>query len=375
MAVKLFGVNDPESNKLWAKELYREAIRKTYFYDFMGTGPTSLVQCKEESEKSAGDSVTVSLIANAQQPGVLGGAQIEGNEEAMRTFTDAVLLNQLDFATRVRNKGTIDTQRVPYVLRDEARDFLSNLWKERMDISLFNQLAGNTAQTDTRYTGLNATTAATRVVRPLTITADENLTTSHKFTLAVLDKAIASAEVKTSSAVSRIRPVDIPMYNKNTGAKTGGYYRGVKYIAFLHNWQVHDLRTDASTAGNWYDIQQAAIMGGETTNNPIFMGGDVQGVHNGVLIMKCESIPEGVDSGTPTTTVASTRRAVLCGAQAVLCAFGQENKKGRMQWHEELFDYSQEMGVDSRCIFGITKTQFNSQDFGSIVIPTYAAAP
>lgn len=375
MAVTRYGVNDAEAVKLWARELYRESIRKTYFYDFMGTGPNSLVQAKEDTEKGAGDRITVSLLANAQQPGVASGGQIEGNEEAMRTYTDNVLIDQLDFATRTRNQGTIDAQRVPYNLREQARDFLSNLWKERMDIALFNQLAGNTAQTDTRYTGMQATTAPTRVVRPSTITADESLTSSHKFTLSVLDKAVALAEVKTASAVSRIRPVDIPIMNGSTGRASGRYYRGVKYVAFLHNWQVHDLRTDASTAGSWYDIQQAAMMGGEITNNPIFQGGDVVGVHNGVLIMKCESVPEGCDSGTPTTAVANTRRAVLCGAQAAICAFGQENKKGRMQWHEELFDYSQELGVDSRCIFGITKATFNSQDFGTIVMSTYAAQP
>ena len=375
MAVTRYGVNDAEAVKLWARELYRESIRKTYFYDFMGTGPNSLVQCKEDTEKGAGDRLTVSLLANANQPGVASGGQIEGNEEAMRTFTDDVLIDQLDFATRTRNQGTIDQQRVPYNLREQARDFLSNLWKERMDIALFNQLAGNTAQTDTRYTGMQATVAPTRSVRPAAITVDQSLTSSHKFTLSVLDKAVALAEVKTSSAVSRIRPVDIPVMNGSTGRQTGRYYRGVKYVAFLHNWQVHDLRTDASTAGSWYDIQQAAMMGGEITNNPIFQGGDVVGVHNGVLIMKCESIPEGCDGTTPTTQVASTRRAVLCGAQSAICAFGQESKKGRMQWHEELFDYKQELGVDSRCIFGITKAMFNSQDFGTIVMSTYAAAP
>lgn len=377
MAVKRFGVNDAESNKLWSKELFRESIRKSYFYDLMGTGKNSLVQLKEDSQKGAGDTVTVTLLANAQQPGVLGGAQIEGNEEAMRTYTDSVLLNQLDFSTRVRGEDTIDAQRVPYNLREDARDFLANLWKERMDIALFNQLAGNTAQTDTRYTGLNATVApsSTRIVRPATITADQSLTTSHKFSLAVLDKAVAHAEVKGSNGEPRIRPVDIPTFNGSTGKATGRYYRAVKYIAFLHNWQVHDLRADASSAGNWYDIQQAAIMGGETTNNPIFMGGDVVGVHNGVLIMKCESVPTGCNGSSPTTAVTAARRAVLCGAQAAICAFGQKNASGNMSWHEEMFDYGQELGVDSRCIFGITKTQFNSQDFGTIVMSTYAAAP
>ena len=43
-------------------------------------------------------------------------------------------------------------------------------------------------------------------------------------------------------------------------------------------------------------------------------------------------------------------------------------------WVEELFDYERELGVSAQTMFGIKKTQFNSVDFGTIVIASYAAA-
>lgn len=40
---------------------------------------------------------------------------------------------------------------------------------------------------------------------------------------------------------------------------------------------------------------------------------------------------------------------------------------------EELFDYDRELGVRASFIAGLKKTVYNSVDYGTIVIPTYAA--
>ena len=46
----------------------------------------------------------------------------------------------------------------------------------------------------------------------------------------------------------------------------------------------------------------------------------------------------------------------------------------RMRWFEELLDAGNQLRVTAGMIFGIKKTQFNSNDFGVITVPTYAAA-
>jgi len=40
-----------------------------------------------------------------------------------------------------------------------------------------------------------------------------------------------------------------------------------------------------------------------------------------------------------------------------------------------LFDYDRQFGVSVQTIIGAKKMQFNSKDFGTIVMSTYAAAP
>jgi hypothetical protein len=85
-------------------------------------------------------------------------------------------------------------------------------------------------------------------------------------------------------------------------------------------------------------------------------------------------MPLGIQSASSTVAVANTRRAVVCGAQAIMMAYGRDNGPGRYTWVEELFDYENELGVSAGCIFGIKKTVFNSLDFADVVLSTYAAA-
>lgn len=376
MAVRNYGVNDPETAKAWAAMTWAETIRKTYFYALMGASPDNVICRKDDLARGPGDRVTVTLIRSLTQAGIQGDGQVENFEESVQSFTDNVFIDALDFAVRMKNKGTIDQQRVPFNLREDARDLLSEHWAERLDIGLFNQLAGNTAQSDSRYTGLNSVTAPSSGrhfwaddTDPPANTADEDLVAADVMTMKVIDRAVARAEVKTTTGgAPRIRPTRI------RNLKSGGYWNGAKYVLFAHPWQIHNLRQDAATAGNWFDIERARVEGGDVTENPIFTGGNAVGIHNGVLIMKCESIPEGVNSSTG-ATVSDTRRAVLCGAQAAMCAFGQGNQNGRIAWEEDLFNYRKELGVDSHMLFGLKKAVFDSHDFGSIVISTYAAAP
>ncbi len=77
----------------------------------------------------------------------------------------------------------------------------------------------------------------------------------------------------------------------------------------------------------------------------------------------------------PVRQQTSTRRAVFCGAQAGALAFGKEFAEGvNYKWVEELFDYERELGVSAQTIWGVKKTVFNAQDFGTIVATTFAVA-
>ena len=140
------------------------------------------------------------------------------------------------------------------------------------------------------------------------------------------------------------------------------------FVCFLHPYQVTDLRTD-TTSGNWFDVQSKAMQGGRVSDNPIFTG--ALGVYNGVILHEANRVPL---TSTTTSSNSNTRRALLCGAQAGVVGFGRENGMNRMTWQEELFDYGNQLGVSAGAIFGVKKTRFNNKDFGTIVVPTYAAA-
>jgi N4-gp56 family major capsid protein len=349
MAVTSYGVNAPEAVKLWSKRLAREVKKATYAGKFIGTGDDALIQERVETKKDAGDRVRITLRMQLAGDGVQGDGTLEGNEEALTTYTDDLLLDQLRHA--VRSAGEMSGQRIPWSIREEARSGLTDWWATRWDASLFNQLCGFTPQTDTKYTGNNAVTAASRIVRQDGVANDESLSSSNKFTIDTLDETVAVA--KTASPM--LRPIR--------------YEGNEYYVVFLHPYQVRDLRIASSSA--WFDIQKARIQGGEKEPNPIFRGS--LGVWNGCILHETNYVTQGVNSSTGAADT-DVRRAVLCGAQSAGIAFGKGDSFESMNWHEEMFDYGNQLGVKAGCIFGLKKLRFNSADFGTIVMPSYAAA-
>lgn len=350
MASTSYGVNAAEAVKLWRKKLAREALKATWIGKFTGESDDSLIQIFDETGKGSGDRVTVILRMQLTGDGVLGDGTLEGNEESLATYTDNLLINQLRHG--VRSAGKMSEQRIPFKHREEAMMGLKDWWAGRLDVSFFNQIGGNLTQADTRYTGLNATLGPSTGFQmwPAAITTDETLGSTNTFTLDLIDTAVATA--KTLTPV--IRPV---MVNGNA-----------MYVLFLHPWQVKSMRTNTST-GQWLDIQKAAVQGDGSKSNPIFTG--ALGVYNNVIIHEAVRVPFGANSTTK-AKVASTRRAVMCGAQSAAIGFGEDYSFNKFDWNEELFDYGNQLGVEAGAIWGIKKLQFNSLDFSTIVISTYS---
>ena len=359
MAATTYGVNDPLSNKLWSKKLSVEALKQCWINKFTGSGTDSIIQIKEETSKAAGDKITYGLRMQLQGAGVEGDGTLEGNEEALSTYTDSILINQLRHA--VRNNGRMSQQRVPFSVRDEALSGLRDWFSARMDLAFFNQVCANTAQTATKYTGENAVVApdAAHQIWQNAQGSDASITAVDTFTLSMIDYAIERA--KTLDPVDAVAQTGVPIRPCMVG---GEEY----YVAILHPYQVTSMRT-STTTGQWLDIQKAAATGGEITDNPIFTG--ALGVYNNTAIHSSARIPIGNNNST--TTYSNCRRGVFLGAQAAAMAYGRDNGPGRFTWVEELFDYENQLGVSAGTIFGIKKIQFNSADFGSIVLSTYAA--
>ncbi|HKX55670.1 MAG TPA: N4-gp56 family major capsid protein, partial [Xanthomonadales bacterium] len=243
-------------------------------------------------------------------------------------------------------------QLVPFDIREHARLSLQDWWADRIDTWFFNQLCGNTLQTDLRYTGNQTAVAADadHIIRANGASTDASLssTAAAEFTLTLLDVAVEKAK----TLAVPIRPIMI-----------GGEE---KYVAFLHHRQVTDLRTNTAT-GQWFDIQKAAMQGGNVSKNPIYTG--ALGEYNGVILHASNRVPAASASAGEGLVV---RVAAFCGAQAVAMAFGRENGPERFQWVEDYFDYENQFGVAAGCIAGMKKLQFNGSDFAVVQLRTRA---
>lgn len=362
-----FGPNHPLAVKVWAKDLASEAMRRTWLNRFMGPSEDNIVQVKTELKRSAGSVIASGLKLQLIGDGILGDATLEGNEEALQFADDQILIDQLRHATRV--KGRMTEQRVPYNLRRESRDSLADWWARRWDTIGALHLTGYTpANTTPALTGGNTILApsANRIIRPNGKTTDQSLDSADVFDLRLLDLAKIMAEQSRLDgdllgAAQPIRPVRVD----------GNDY----YVAFLHDFQVHDLRQSQW----WTEIQLAAMQGGDVRDNPIFSG--ALGVYNGIILHKWSRLPQGVHSTTG-APVPNTRRAVLAGAQALSVAFGSDNSETRFTWVEEMFDYGNQFGVSAGSIFGMKKNRFipsdrvgAAEDFGAVVISTWAENP
>lgn len=358
MAVHTIGVNDALAVKLWSNRMDVEALKETTAYEFMGTGSGSLAQIMTETQKGAGDSVKWGIRMLASGEGTTENETQEGNEEGITRYSDIMVINELGHAHRVRAEGTIDRQRVPYDMREECYDSLKDWTADRVDTWFFNQLAGNQiVGLGTKYTGFNAIIApsATRIFRGGSLTTDQALQADSTavFKLSMIDKAVNLA--KTTSPM--LRPIK-------------GLGKDVDYVCFIHPNQTLSLRADTATAGNWFDLQGKRLQGGETEANGLYTG--ALGIYNRTLIVENNRVPLGAHS-TTFASQSNVRRAIFCGAQSLGVAFGKAGGKNKFKWVEDMFDYDRELGVRTSFIAGMKKTVYNSVDYGTIVLSTYAA--
>lgn len=93
-----------------------------------------------------------------------------------------------------------------------------------------------------------------------------------------------------------------------------------------------------------------------------------------MILREAEHVMPGVNSSTG-AQITTVRRAVLLGAQSAVAAFGMKTAPDKYKTVEELFDYQRELGVSVQSVLGLKKTRFtnNNEDFGCIVISSYAA--
>lgn len=358
MAVQSFSSSHNLTVKQWSEGLEAEALKKISFTGLIGKRSDSLIQWKDTLSKKAGDNETIGLRYQLEGAPKSSTDSVENNEQTLEIYDMSFTIDEVVDAVRFKN--VIDRQRVTFDMRDEAKAALADQLANAWDKSLFNQLAGNVAESANTFYGHNTPVDpvtegdSEHFLYPATATAtdDDDLVSTDPFELNDIDIMVERAKTISPS----IRPARIEGFNKPL------------YTLFLHPYQTSQLRTEGST---WRDLQEFAMQGGKVNDNPIITG--ALGIYNDVLLVENSRVPYGVDAAGAAVT--DVRRAIFCGAQSGVIGWGRlGGNPNRFRWVEKQFDYDREWGVMAGFLGGIKKTNFNSLDFATIVYPTWAVA-
>lgn len=345
--------------KIWARKAWSDAVKMTLYGKLTGKSNRSIVQVKTEL-KGEGDRVRFALRALPTGIGVQEDETLEGNEEGLEYKYFDLNLGEKRHAIKV--DLNLSAQRTMFNVRSDAKEALQEWIEEYLDTTFFEYLTGSGQGATTAISkyhpngvlGGNALLAPSsdRIVYPGSVTAKANLTASDIMSLSVLDKV-----------AERVKLASPTMRKANFGGK-------MCWLVILHPWQVTSLRSNTN-AGQWFDIQRAAMEGGKITNNPIFS--ESLGMYRDFLLIESTRIPTFTDYGSGANVGAA--RALVLGAQAAVVAHGKgANEKGVLKLAERTFDYGKRYGVAATLIWGMAKARFSDQsDFAVFAVDTAAA--
>src|SRR5690348_30163 len=100
MATSNYGTNHPLAVKLWSRKLFREALKNTTMAPFMGSDSNAGIQVVSDTQKGPGDTIYLPLRMQLSGDGIQSDGTLEGNEEALTTYRDTLVIDQLRHAVR-----------------------------------------------------------------------------------------------------------------------------------------------------------------------------------------------------------------------------------------------------------------------------------
>ncbi|UZV40820.1 putative major capsid protein [Erwinia phage Stean] len=354
---------DPKAQKKWSGQLFVETTKKSYFDRFEGTSENSVIQRKTDLESDAGDRISFDLSVQLRGKPTAGDDRLKGKEEALKFFTDEVIIDQL--RKSVSAGGKMTRKRTAHDLRKVAKDRLSDYWAQYIDELKFVYMSGLRGINedfieDYDYAGHAGNQLRQPDAQHLLFGGAANskasLTADDKMSRTTIERATTKARMMRARdpKTANLLPVSV-----------GGEKH---YVCLMSPYQEYDLRNEVGERG-WLDVQKAAAAA-EGKNNPIFKGG--LGMINNCVLHSHESVIRMNDYGAGQNVLAA--RALFLGRQAAVIAYGTAGGL-RFTWKEETDDFGNEPTVAAGTILGISKTRFNKRDFGILTIDTAAKDP
>ncbi|AXF51438.1 putative major capsid protein [Erwinia phage Pavtok] len=363
MGQTVIAFGDPKAQKKWSGQLFVETTKKSYFDRFEGTSENSVIQRKTDLESDAGDRISFDLSVQLRGKPTAGDDRLKGKEEALKFFTDEVIIDQL--RKSVSAGGKMTRKRTAHDLRKVAKDRLSDYWAQYIDELKFVYMSGLRGVNedfieDFDYAGHAGNPLRQPDAQHLLFGGAANskasLTADDKMSRTTIERATTKARMMRARdpKTANLLPVSV-----------GGEKH---YVCLMSPYQEYDLRNEVGERG-WLDVQKAAAAA-EGKNNPIFKGG--LGMINNAVLHSHESVIRMNDYGAGQNVQAA--RALFLGRQAAVIAYGTAGGL-RFTWKEETDDFGNEPTVAAGTILGISKTRFNKRDFGILTIDTAAKDP
>lgn len=372
MSTTNFAKLTDEQYTIWSRDLWKHAREKSFVNQFVGTGTNSIIQRVTDLKRDAkGARAVFSLLADLEGDGVIGDRQLEGNEEAMKSFDQVITIDQIRHANR--HEGRMADQKAVINFRENSRDVLAYWLADRIDQLAFLTMSGVSYAMHN-----NGRLRVGSDFKHLEFAKDITAPTSQR--VALWDGTAKNLVTGLAATTSSVTATDTPTWELFVQLRAFAkdqYLRGVRgdggyddtYHVFLTPQAMAKLKLDKTFMEN---VRHAAAKG---DNNKLFSGGllSVDGIvfHEHRYVYNTSGAASGAKWGAAGTVDGC--QMLFCGAQALAMA-----DLGSPLWVEKEFDYDNQPGISVAKILGFKKPQFQTihsgntvQDFG--VISVYVA--
>jgi N4-gp56 family major capsid protein len=370
MSATNFSRLQSEQILIWSKDVWRHARQMAFINKFLGEDDNSVIQRVTELRKDKkGARAIMTLVADLEGDGIAGDRQLEGNEEAMKSYDQIIQLDQLRHANT--HEGRMAEQKSVVAFREQSKNVLSYWLSDRMDQLAFLTLSG------VAYTLKNDGSARTgSAFSQLSFAADVAAPTSKRRlqwdfgTLSLVESGATSA-IDVADTISYRMLVETRAYLKNE------MIRGVRGADGMETFHVFvtpkcmaRLKLDPDFIAN-----QRAVAASIGKSSELIKGGipmvDGLVIHEHRYVFNTSGLASGSKWGAASTVDGC--QVLFCGAQALGMA-----DIGDAEWVEKEFDYDNRPGISVAKMFGFLKPRFTSlyagntvQDFG--VVSVYVA--
>jgi len=294
--------------------------------------------------------------------GKTGDDKLEDSEEKLDFYDFDVTLGQIRHA--VRSAGKLSDKRPAFDMKQQAKPALGEWAMHKVDNYTLAALSG-LASADANVSA-NAPSTGRKWVGGQTIGTTGIGTLHHvetnldaEFTATSTDhlfgpQVIAAVKRKAIMTEPIIRPIIVDGQER--------------YVMFIHPYQAKALRSD----WEWINSHCEADVRGQ--KNAIFTG--ALGMYDGVILHMWPKVEarlgaggstpsEYFDSGDDLDSTVYAARALFCGAQAVVQAYGK-----LPSYEADTFDYGNQWGVAIGMQITVDKVEFDSKDLGVMAVDT-----